>query len=228
MKTMSLVKAISMLAVLLAPVAILAQAASEQKALTGVVSDAMCGSTHMMKDKPAAECLRYCVKQGTKYALVSGKSVYTLEGHEAELDKYAAQKVTVKGTLKGETMTVESVFQRSNSGHYSEHSSQALPCNPSIPSFAMMGTVMRAATGSAHHRPNRVLSSNPASSMPDKYVQNSVCFASACMAALPRARPTFRLVLERRGITTKETQARTIPGMLCSGARRDHRSNADS
>jgi hypothetical protein len=36
--------------------------------------------------------------------------VYTLEGHEAELDKYTAQKVTVKGTLKVETLTVESVL----------------------------------------------------------------------------------------------------------------------
>jgi hypothetical protein len=33
----------------------------------------------MMKDKPDADCLRYCVKQGTNYALVVGKSVYTLE-----------------------------------------------------------------------------------------------------------------------------------------------------
>ena len=63
-----------------------------------------------LKDKPAAECLRCCVKQGTKYALVAGKNVYTLEGHEVELDKYAAQKVTVKGTMKGETMTVQSVL----------------------------------------------------------------------------------------------------------------------
>jgi hypothetical protein len=95
---------------LLAPLVILARASGEQKTLTGIVSDAMCGATHMMKDKPAAECLRYCVKQGTKYALVADKKVYTLEGHEAELDKYAAQKVTVKGTLKGETLTVESLI----------------------------------------------------------------------------------------------------------------------
>jgi hypothetical protein len=109
MKTMFSVKATSLLAVaMLAPLAILAQTSGEQKTLTGVVSDAMCGSTHMMKDKPAAECLRYCVKQGTRYALVVGKNVYTLEG-QAELDKYAAQKVTVKGTLKGATLTVESV-----------------------------------------------------------------------------------------------------------------------
>jgi len=111
MKLITSVKAIPMLAVaLLAPLAILAQASGEQKTLTGIVSDAMCGATHMMKDKPAAECLRYCVKQGTKYALLADKNVYTLEGHEAELDKYAAQKVTVKGTLKGEALMVESLI----------------------------------------------------------------------------------------------------------------------
>jgi hypothetical protein len=96
-------------AALLASLWILAQASGEQKTVTGIVSDAMCGATHMMKDKPTADCLRYCVKQGTKYALVVGKSVYTLEGHETGLDKYAAQKVAVKGVLKGETTTVESV-----------------------------------------------------------------------------------------------------------------------
>ena len=111
MKTMFSVKAILVLAAaVLAPLVILAQTSGDQKTLTGVLSDAMGGQTHMMKDKPAAECLRYSVKQGTKYALVAGKTIYTLEGHEAELDKYAAQKVTVKGTMKGETMTVESVL----------------------------------------------------------------------------------------------------------------------
>src|SRR6266566_7197552 len=111
-KTVISAKAILALAAtaLVGTVSMLAQASGEQKTLTGIVSDAMCGQTHMMKDKPDAECLRYCVKQGTKYALVAGKNVYTLEGHEADLDKYAAQKVTVKGTLKGETMTVESVL----------------------------------------------------------------------------------------------------------------------
>ena len=111
MKIMLSVKAILVLAAaVLAPLVVLAQTSGDQKTLTGVVSDAMCGQTHMMKDKPAAECLRYCVKQGTKYALVAGKNVYTLEGHEVDLDKYAAQRVTVKGTMKGETMTVESIL----------------------------------------------------------------------------------------------------------------------
>jgi len=110
MKPMFSVKSIPLLAAaLLVPLVILAQTSGNQKTVTGIVSDAMCGSAHMMKDKPVAECLRYCVKQGTKYALVAGKTVYTLEGHEMELDKYAAQKVTVNGTVKGETLTVESV-----------------------------------------------------------------------------------------------------------------------
>jgi hypothetical protein len=111
MKTMISAKAIFVLAAtaLLGTVSILAQTSGVQKTLTGTVSDAMCGQTHMMKDKPDAECLRYCVKQGNRYALLVGKNVYTLEGHEAELDKYAAQKVTLKGTSNGETMTVESI-----------------------------------------------------------------------------------------------------------------------
>ena len=77
--------------------------------LTGIVSDAMCGAHHMAKDKSAAECTRECVKQGTKYALVVGKKVYTLEGHEAELDKVAGMKATVKGKVFGEAVTVQSV-----------------------------------------------------------------------------------------------------------------------
>jgi hypothetical protein len=77
--------------------------------LTGIVSDAMCGAHHMAKDKSAAECTRECVKQGTKYALVVEKKVYTLERHEAELDKVAGMKARVKGKVSGDTVTVQSV-----------------------------------------------------------------------------------------------------------------------
>jgi hypothetical protein len=84
-------------------------AASASGTLTGIVSDAMCGAHHMAKDKSAADCTRECVKQGTKYALVVGKKVYTLEGHAAELDKVAGMKATVKGKVSGETVTVQSV-----------------------------------------------------------------------------------------------------------------------
>ena len=81
----------------------------EQKTFTGTISDSMCGATHMAKDKSPAECTRMCVKDGQKYALIAGKKVYTLEGHEADLDKLAGQNVTVKGTTSGDAITVASV-----------------------------------------------------------------------------------------------------------------------
>src|SRR5260370_29427564 len=86
-----------------------AKASAAPKTLTGTVSDAMCGAHHMEKDKSAADCTRECVKKGTKYALVVGKKVYTLDGHEAELDKLAGESATVKGSLMVESVMLESV-----------------------------------------------------------------------------------------------------------------------
>lgn len=86
-----------------------AGASREQKTFTGTISDSMCGVHHMAKDKTPADCTRMCVKGGQKYALVVAQKVYTLDGHEAELDKLAGQKVTVKGTTSGDTITVASV-----------------------------------------------------------------------------------------------------------------------
>lgn len=86
-----------------------AVAFAQQGTFTGTITDSMCGATHMAKDKTPADCTRMCVKDGMKHALAADKKLYTLEGHEAELDKLAGQKVTVKGHLKGETVTLESV-----------------------------------------------------------------------------------------------------------------------
>lgn len=83
--------------------------AANQQQLTGVVSDSMCGASHMAKDKTAAECTRMCVKDGSKYALVVGDKVYTLSGHEAELDKLAGEKATINGDLSGTNVKVSSV-----------------------------------------------------------------------------------------------------------------------
>jgi hypothetical protein len=80
------------------------------KSFTGTVSDAMCGAKHM---GPAAECTRGCVNKGSKYALVVEDKVYTLETTDkaalATLDKQAGAKVTVTGTEKDNTITVNSV-----------------------------------------------------------------------------------------------------------------------
>lgn len=90
---------------------------SGHKTLTGIISDSMCGAHHMAKDKSPADCTRMCVKGGQKYALVAGNKVYTLEGHEAELDKLAGEKATLKGTISGETLTVDSVASAANASN---------------------------------------------------------------------------------------------------------------
>ena len=85
------------------------QTSTATKTLTGVVTDSMCGAHHMEKDKTPAECTRMCVKQGQKYGLLVGQKVYTLEGHEDDLDKLAGKKAIVKGNVTGETVAVQSV-----------------------------------------------------------------------------------------------------------------------
>lgn len=86
--------------------------AAGAKTFTGTVSDAMCGAKHAMPGD-AAGCTRACVSKGSKYALVVGDKVYTLETSDkaalATLDKQAGEKATVTGTEKDNTITVSSV-----------------------------------------------------------------------------------------------------------------------
>lgn len=82
---------------------------SKIEELTGVVSDSSCGAAHAMKSMSAADCTRMCVKAGRKYALVVGTGVYTLQGHEADLQTLAGDNVTVKGSVSGNTLTIESI-----------------------------------------------------------------------------------------------------------------------
>lgn len=89
-----------------------AYAADKATSFTGTVSDAMCGAKHGMAGS-AADCTRACVKKGSKYALVVGDKVYTLEAKNkaalAELDKLAGEQAKVKGKADGETIEVSSV-----------------------------------------------------------------------------------------------------------------------
>ncbi len=88
-----------------------AQAADKPQTLTGKVSDAMCGAKHM--NGTPADCTRACVKQGSKYALVVGDKVYTLETSDKaaldNLDKLAGENAKVTGALTGDTIQVSAV-----------------------------------------------------------------------------------------------------------------------
>jgi len=107
--------------ILLATISILPASAADKKSdknasgsqtLTGVVSDSMCGAKHMMEGS-AADCAHACVGKGSKYALVVGDKVYTLETSDQkaldQLYKLAGEKAKVTGTVNGDTITVGSI-----------------------------------------------------------------------------------------------------------------------
>jgi hypothetical protein len=90
--------------------AVLASAAPQT--LTGVITDDMCGKKHtMMPGKPDSECIRACVKAGSKYALLVGDKVYVLKGDANKFDQLAGKKVKVSGDVSGSTISVSSLSE---------------------------------------------------------------------------------------------------------------------
>lgn len=85
----------------------LSKVESSRRTLTGVVSDTMCGAHHMMADD--TQCVHACIKQGSKYALVVGQKVYTLNGHDGEFEKLANQRASVTGMVSGNDIEVTKV-----------------------------------------------------------------------------------------------------------------------
>lgn len=97
-------------AMLLAGLLSVAVAADKPQTWSGQVSDAMCGAKHMGSP---ADCTRACVSKGSKYALVVGDKVYTLETDDkASLDtlnKLAGANAKVTGLADGDSIQVKSV-----------------------------------------------------------------------------------------------------------------------
>jgi len=89
-----------------------AQADEKAQTFSGRVSDAMCGANHMMEGS-AEDCTRACVRKGSKYALVVGDKVYTLDTNDKsaldKLDQLANKSAKVTGTANGDTIAVKSV-----------------------------------------------------------------------------------------------------------------------
>jgi hypothetical protein len=84
-------------------------AAGKPQVFTGVITDSMCGAKHAMGIAPDAKCVRECVKMDPakwKYALLVGKDLYVLSDQQTP-EKFAAQKVTVTGTLFEKTKIIE-------------------------------------------------------------------------------------------------------------------------
>lgn len=77
---------------------------------TGIVSDAKCGAKHVALGQADKACINKCVETGSDAVLVSGDKVFKVTVQPA-LRTFAGQKVSVQGTLKGDTIDMQSVMK---------------------------------------------------------------------------------------------------------------------
>ena len=84
-------------------------AAQGKQTFTGAITDDMCARADhsgMRMGPTDAECTIACVMvHGASYVLYDGKEVYTLSDRKTP-EKFAGQKVTVRGTLDAKTKTI--------------------------------------------------------------------------------------------------------------------------
>jgi hypothetical protein len=84
--------------------------AAVTQSFDGVITDTHCGAKHTPAiPESAADCARACVHSGEHFALVNGDKMYVLEGENRLLNRAAGERVTVTGTLNGNTISVTSV-----------------------------------------------------------------------------------------------------------------------
>src|SRR5207253_10400668 len=81
------------------------------RAVNGTITDSMCagsaGHSQMRMGPTDAECTTACVSvHGATYVLYDGKDVYALSDQRTP-EKFAAQKVTITGTLDAKTNTIQ-------------------------------------------------------------------------------------------------------------------------
>ena len=78
----------------------------------GIVTDTRCGAKHSAKvGLSAADCTRFCVHNGARFALVDGEKTYVLNGTSALLKRMAGERVTIAGKLNGNTIELVSVAE---------------------------------------------------------------------------------------------------------------------
>lgn len=83
-------------------------AASKKASRTGWITDSKCGAKGA--NAAHADCLKKCIAAGEKYVLYDphNKKIYQLDP-QSSVAEHGAQRVTVSGTIEGDTIHVESV-----------------------------------------------------------------------------------------------------------------------
>ena len=81
------------------------------KTITGVVSDSHCGLKHSAVGNEG--CIEHCVAGGASYVLVSDGKVYQLDSQD-KFKSLGGKNVEVKGKLKGDSIQVKSVAEKTS------------------------------------------------------------------------------------------------------------------
>jgi hypothetical protein len=86
------------------------QVAPAKGTFTGTITDSMCadaGHASMRMGPTDAECTVACIEEhGATYVLYDGTNVYALSDQRTPA-KFAARRVTIKGTLDAKTRTIQ-------------------------------------------------------------------------------------------------------------------------
>ena len=101
--------AATLFALLLAPAR--GARAADPQTFTGVISDDMCGLDHSgMGESDEKKCTLSCVESGSDFVLADRehKKVYLLDD-QTKPKEFAGAKVTIVGTLDGETIHVQTI-----------------------------------------------------------------------------------------------------------------------
>ena len=85
-------------------------ASASGQTFQGVVTDEHCGARHKDQRKSPSDCARICVRNGSKYALVDGDRTYNLEGNDADLARFAGQRIELSGAMRGDTINVSQIM----------------------------------------------------------------------------------------------------------------------
>jgi len=75
---------------------------------SGMITDSHCGSRHTDSKNTASECVRMCVRKGSRYILVDGDRNHELAGNPEQFGQLAGQRVSLTGVLSGGTIKVSS------------------------------------------------------------------------------------------------------------------------
>jgi hypothetical protein len=108
-------KAIYVAALMLALTLTTLSRARVEETWTGEITDSACKLEHVPVAEgegvlPAPECVKVCIRGGSKYMLAVDEKIYDIENQKhPDLEKFAGKPVKVTGELKGTAITVSKI-----------------------------------------------------------------------------------------------------------------------